>query len=140
MRRSMVVGLFLVLMLGLAAPAWAQATQTTEAFTATPAAQAAYNYAQEKNIPVIYTAVTDTVGASLANADKTNPGHITGTSDLLAVEAQLKMIRALMPEDGEVAGLLALMLLTEARRTARVSASGELVALDEQDWGPGTRR
>ena len=38
-------------------------------------------------------------------------------------------------EDGEVAGLLALMLLTEARRTARVSASGELVTLDEQDRG-----
>ncbi len=34
-----------------------------------------------------------------------------------------------------MAGLLALMLLTEARRTARVSASGELVALDEQDRG-----
>ena len=46
-----------------------------------------------------------------------------------------RLIRALMPEDGEVAGLLALMLLTEARRTARVSASGELVALDEQDRG-----
>jgi RNA polymerase sigma-70 factor (ECF subfamily) len=40
-----------------------------------------------------------------------------------------------MPEDGEVAGLLALMLLTEARRTARVSASGELVSLEEQDRG-----
>src|SRR5450759_1284639 len=40
-----------------------------------------------------------------------------------------------MPGDGEVAGLLALMLLTEARRTARVSAGGELVALDEQDRG-----
>nr|WP_169789068.1 DUF6596 domain-containing protein [Nonomuraea candida] len=38
-----------------------------------------------------------------------------------------------MPEDGEVAGLPALMLLTEARRGARVSAGGELVALDEQD-------
>ncbi len=40
-----------------------------------------------------------------------------------------------MPEDGEVAGLLALMLLTEARRTARVSAGGELVTLVEQDRG-----
>jgi RNA polymerase sigma-70 factor (ECF subfamily) len=40
-----------------------------------------------------------------------------------------------MPEDGEVAGLLALMLLIEARRAARVSASGELVTLDEQDRG-----
>jgi RNA polymerase sigma-70 factor (ECF subfamily) len=46
-----------------------------------------------------------------------------------------RLIRALMPEDGEVAGLLALMLLTEARRTARVSATGELVSLDQQDRG-----
>ncbi len=38
-----------------------------------------------------------------------------------------------MPEDDEVAGLLALMLLTESRRTARVSASGELVMLGEQE-------
>ena len=65
---------------------------------ATPAAQAAFNYAQDEEVPVIYTAVTDPVGASLANEEGANPGHITGTSDLLAVEAQLKMIRALMPE------------------------------------------
>ncbi|WP_406311684.1 RNA polymerase sigma factor [Streptosporangium sp. NBC_01639] len=46
-----------------------------------------------------------------------------------------RLIRALMPGDGEVAGLLALMLLTEARRIARVSAGGELVPLAEQDRG-----
>ena len=56
--------------------------------------------------------------------------------DLTAEAIRLtRLIRALMPEDGEVAGLLALMLLTEARRPARVSASGELVALGEQDRG-----
>jgi len=56
--------------------------------------------------------------------------------DLTAEAIRLtRLIRALMPEDGEVAGLLALMLLTEARRTARVSASGELVTLDEQNRG-----
>jgi RNA polymerase sigma-70 factor (ECF subfamily) len=56
--------------------------------------------------------------------------------DLTAEAIRLaRMIRVLMPQDGEVAGLLALMLLTEARRTARVSASGELVTLDEQDRG-----
>src|SRR5580704_4513587 len=56
--------------------------------------------------------------------------------DLIAEAIRLtRLIHALMPEDGEVAGLLALMLLTEARRTARVSASGELVTLDEQDRG-----
>jgi RNA polymerase sigma-70 factor (ECF subfamily) len=56
--------------------------------------------------------------------------------DLTAEAIRLtRLIRALLPEDGEVAGLLALMLLTEARRTARVSAGGELVTLDEQDRG-----
>ena len=56
--------------------------------------------------------------------------------DLTAEAIRLtRLIRTLLPEDGEVAGLLALMLLTEARRTARVSASGELVPLGEQDRG-----
>ncbi len=56
--------------------------------------------------------------------------------DLTAEAIRLtRLIRALMPDDGEVAGLLALMLLTEARRTARISASGELIAFDEQDRG-----
>ena len=54
--------------------------------------------------------------------------------DLTAEAIRLtRLILALMREDGEVAGLLALMLLTEARRTARVSASGALVTLEEQD-------
>jgi len=65
---------------------------------ATPAAMAAFNVAQDEEIPVIYTAVSDPVACQLAGADGTNPGQITGTSDALPVEAQLKMIRALMPE------------------------------------------
>ena len=65
---------------------------------ATPAAQAAYNVAEDKGIPVIYTAVSDPVAAQLAGADGTNPGQVTGTSDALPVEAQLKLIRAIMPE------------------------------------------
>ncbi|MFF5077968.1 RNA polymerase sigma factor [Actinoplanes sp. NPDC000266] len=44
-----------------------------------------------------------------------------------------RLLRALMAGDGEVAGLLALMLLTEARRRARVAPGGELIPLDEQD-------
>jgi RNA polymerase sigma factor (sigma-70 family) len=43
------------------------------------------------------------------------------------------MARRLLPDDGEVAGLLALMLLTEARRAARTDAHGDLVPLAEQD-------
>ncbi|MGA3564671.1 RNA polymerase sigma factor [Melissospora conviva] len=57
-------------------------------------------------------------------------GDLTGEAIRLT-----RLVHALLPADGEVAGLLALMLLTEARRTARVSASGELVTLGEQDRG-----
>jgi RNA polymerase sigma-70 factor, ECF subfamily len=68
----------------------------------------------------------------LASGPDTDPVR----QDLTAEAIRLtRLIRALMPDDGEVAGLLALMLLTEARRSARVSASGELVTLDEQDRG-----
>ena len=41
--------------------------------------------------------------------------------------------RELLPESGEVSGLLALMLLTDARRPARSGPDGEIVPLDEQD-------
>jgi predicted RNA polymerase sigma factor len=42
-------------------------------------------------------------------------------------------VHHLLPEDGEVAGLLALMLLTDARRPARSGPDGELISLAEQD-------
>ncbi len=44
-----------------------------------------------------------------------------------------RAVYALLSGDGEVAGLLALMLLTDARRAARTGSSGELIPLDEQD-------
>jgi RNA polymerase sigma-70 factor (ECF subfamily) len=66
----------------------------------------------------------------------TGPDSDPVRHDLTAEAIRLtRLIRALMPDDGEVAGLLALMLLAEGRRTARVSASGELVTLGEQDRG-----
>ena len=51
-----------------------------------------------------------------------------------------RLLRALLPADREVAGLLALMLLTDARRGARTGPMGELIPLDEQDrslWNRG---
>jgi len=44
-----------------------------------------------------------------------------------------RMVHQLLPADGEVGGLLALMLLTDARRPARVGPGGELIPLAEQD-------
>jgi RNA polymerase sigma factor (sigma-70 family) len=46
-----------------------------------------------------------------------------------------RLLHRLLPDDGEVAGLLALMLLTEARRDARTRDDGSLVPLAEQDRG-----
>nr|WP_202501689.1 sigma-70 family RNA polymerase sigma factor [Streptomyces sp. SID5785] len=55
-------------------------------------------------------------------------------ADLAAEAIRLaRAVHALLPEDSEVTGLLALMLLTDARRAARTDAAGELVRLDEQD-------
>ena len=55
----------------------------------------------------------------------------------LAAEAirLTRMLRRLLPDDPEVGGLLALMLLTDARRHARTGPAGELVPLGEQDRG-----
>lgn len=78
------------------------ATQIAQSFSAnnvslmcaiaTPSATACYAAAEDKDIPVIFTAITDPVQAGLAE------GNITGTSDKLPVEAQLDLIRQLQPE------------------------------------------
>ena len=75
-----------------------------------------------------------------------NEGYTATSGDELhTVELTAEAIRltravhALLP-DGEVAGLLALMLLTDARRDARTGPDGRLIPLEEQDrgrWQPG---
>jgi RNA polymerase sigma factor (sigma-70 family) len=56
--------------------------------------------------------------------------ELTGEAVRLA-----RQVRRLLPDDGEVAGLLAMMLLTEARRAARTRDDGSVVPLAEQDRG-----
>ncbi len=76
-----------------------------------------------------------------------NEGYLATSPDVDPVRRDLtteairltRLVRELLPENGEVTGLLALMLLTEARRRSRVSEHGELVPLDEQNrraWNP----
>ena len=66
----------------------------------------------------------------LASGDGSEPirGELTTEAIRLA-----RLVRGLLPDDGEVAGLLALMLLIEARRPARMSSGGELIPIDQQD-------
>jgi RNA polymerase sigma-70 factor, ECF subfamily len=72
-----------------------------------------------------------------------NEGYFASGPDTAPVREELtseairlaRLLRELLPDDGEVTGMLALMLLTDARRAARVSSTGELVPLSEQDRG-----
>ncbi|TDN87751.1 sigma-70 family RNA polymerase sigma factor [Microbacterium sp. BK668] len=75
-----------------------------------------------------------------------NEGYLaTAGDDALRVDLTeeairlCRLLRELLPDEGEVTGLLALMLLIDARRPARVSRSGELVTLEEQDRGAWNR-
>lgn len=63
---------------------------------ATPSAMALFAAAEDKDIPVIFTAVTDPVEAGL------DSGNVTGTSDKLPVEAQLDLIRQLQPDAASI--------------------------------------
>jgi RNA polymerase sigma-70 factor (ECF subfamily) len=76
-----------------------------------------------------------------------NEGYgASGGADLLRTELSAEAIRLawtladLMPDDAEVAGLLALLLLTDARREARLDAQGDIVTFEHQDrsrWDAG---
>ncbi|MEJ2871918.1 sigma-70 family RNA polymerase sigma factor [Actinomycetospora sp. OC33-EN08] len=74
-----------------------------------------------------------------------NEGYTATAGPLLRTDLSAEAVRLaralaeLMPDEPEVLGLLALLLLTEARRPARVGPSGELVTLPDQDrtrWDP----
>jgi len=64
----------------------------------------------------------------------TSSGAALQRRDLATEAIRLaRLVYRTLPDDGEVAGLLALMLLTDARRQARVDADGQLIPLDRQD-------
>ncbi|MDT7725603.1 MAG: hypothetical protein QOI21_2179 [Actinomycetota bacterium] len=64
----------------------------------------------------------------------TTSGPSLRRGDLSAEAIRLgRMVRALLPGDSEVTGLLALMVLTDARRAARTGTNGELIPMAEQD-------
>ena len=97
---------------------------------ATPCAMAAYNATMNTDIPVIYTAVSDPVEAGLANEDGTPVGNITGTSDALAVDAQLKMIREVLPEAKTIGIIYTTSELHQYHR--RVQGSGRQLRIRDR--------
>lgn len=86
---------------------------------ATPAATACFAAAEDKDIPVIFTAITDPVGAGLSE------GNITGVSDKLPVEAQLELIRTLQ-SDAKTIGIV--YTLSEPNSVAAIAEYKEKCA------------
>jgi RNA polymerase sigma-70 factor, ECF subfamily len=87
-------------------------------------------------LAVLYLIFNEGYGA--AEGDRLVRGELCGEAIRLA-----RLLARLMPDEAEVWGLLALMLLHDARRSARIDAAGRYVALDRQDrslWDRGRIR
>ncbi|SIO27365.1 RNA polymerase sigma factor [Agromyces cerinus] len=115
----------------------AMARRITRAKGKIAAARIPYRVPSAQDLPARITGVLAVLylvfnEGYLATGPDTDPVRADLTAEAIRLT---RLIRMLLPGDGEVAGLLALMLLTEARRPARVSTAGELVPLGEQDRG-----
>ena len=95
---------------------------------ATPSAQSAFNAAMDRDITVVYTAVTDPVAAELSDKDGKPVGEVTGTSDKLPIKQQLEMMREMLPD----AKKLGIMYTTsEANSVSAIAEYEDLV----KDYG-----
>jgi RNA polymerase sigma-70 factor, ECF subfamily len=93
-----------------------------------------YRVPQDADLPDRLRAVL-AVGYLIFNEGHTaSSGQVLARADLTAEAIRLgRLLAELMPDEAEVLGLLALMLLAEARRPARTDARGNLVLLADQD-------
>jgi RNA polymerase sigma-70 factor, ECF subfamily len=95
-----------------------------------------YRVPRDAELPDRLRAVLAVVYLIFSEGYAASSGEALIREDLCAEAIRLgRLLAQLMPDDPEVAGLLALMLLTHARRDARMTATGALVRLADQDRG-----
>ncbi|HWM39590.1 MAG TPA: RNA polymerase sigma factor [Streptomyces sp.] len=93
-----------------------------------------YRVPKEADLPDRLRAVLAVVYLVFNEGYTATSGEALVREDLCAEAVRLgRLLAGLMPDEEEVMGLLALMLLTESRRTARTTADGDLVVLSDQD-------
>jgi RNA polymerase sigma-70 factor (ECF subfamily) len=93
-----------------------------------------YRIPAEADLPTRLSGVLAVVYLIFNEGYTASSGEALARADLCAEAIRLgRLLARLMPDEPEVTGLLALMLLTEARRSARTSADGVLVLLADQD-------
>jgi RNA polymerase sigma factor (sigma-70 family) len=110
------------------------AARITRAKKKIAAARIPYRVPPAEELPARLDAVLEVVHLLFATGHTAPAGEDLVRRDLVERSLDLaRMLRELLPEDPGVAGLLALILLTDARRAARVAEGGRLVLLAEQD-------
>jgi RNA polymerase sigma factor (sigma-70 family) len=110
------------------------AARITRAKKKITAARIPYQVPPTSELPDRLAAVLDVVHLLFTTGHTAPAGQSLQRRDLAERALDLaRMLRHLLPDDPAVAGLLALILLTDARRHTRTSADGELLLLSEQD-------
>jgi RNA polymerase sigma factor (sigma-70 family) len=110
------------------------AARITRAKKKIAASRIPYQVPPPSELPERLASVLDVVHLLFTTGHTAPAGHSLQRRDLVERALDLaRMLRQLLPEDPAVAGLLALILLTDARRRTRTTADGQLVLLAEQD-------
>jgi RNA polymerase sigma-70 factor (ECF subfamily) len=110
------------------------AARVTRAKKKISAARIAYRVPPAPELPDRLDAVLTVIHLLYTTGHTAPAGAGLVREDLVQRAVELaRMVRALMPDEREVRGLLALLLLTDARRATRLDAAGRLLLLEEQD-------
>ncbi len=110
------------------------AARVTRAKKKISAARIAYRVPEEAELPDRLDAVLTVMHLVFTTGHTAPSGPVLVRDDLVDRAISLaRMLRQLMPDEPEVAGLLALMLITDARRRARTDEAGNLLLLEQQD-------
>ena len=100
---------------------------------ATPAVQAAYN--STKDIPIIFTAVTDPVKAEVAKDWKSSGTNVTGTSDKVPVEKQIDLLKKLLPNAKTVGVIYSTSETNSVVQVNELKAAAEKQGLSVKEIG-----
>jgi RNA polymerase sigma factor (sigma-70 family) len=110
------------------------AARITRAKKKIAAARIPYRVPSAAELPARIDAVLSVVHLVFTTGHSAPVGDRLRRGDLVERALDLaRILRALLPDDADVAGLLALILLTDARRETRVDAAGNLLLLADQD-------
>ncbi|MGH8861196.1 MAG: RNA polymerase sigma factor, partial [Jatrophihabitantaceae bacterium] len=112
------------------------AARITRAKKKIAAARIPYRVPSAAELPARITAVAEVVHLLFTTGHTSPAGASLVRRDLVERARQLaRMLRVLLPGSADVAGLLALVLITDARRDTRLDEEGHLVLLEDQDRG-----